>query len=78
MSLTVDAIPDHKSKGRVVSIAPASGRQFALLSAGNATGNFTNIIQRLPVRIEFEKDSLKGYEDRIFPELSVLESVRMR
>jgi membrane fusion protein (multidrug efflux system) len=78
VSLSIDAIPDHEFKGRVVSIAPASGRQFALLPADNATGNFTKIVQRLPVRIEFEKDSLKGYEDRIVPGLSVLASVRVR
>ena len=78
VSLSVDAIPDHEFKGRVVSIAPASGRQFALLPADNATGNFTKIVQRLPVRIEFEKDSLKGYEDRIVPGLSVIVSVRVR
>jgi membrane fusion protein (multidrug efflux system) len=78
VSLSVDAIPDHEFKGRVVSIAPASGRQFALLPADNATGNFTKIVQRLPVRIEFEKDSLKGYEDRIVPGLSVIASVRVR
>lgn len=78
VSLTVDAIPDHEFKGRVASIAPASGRQFALLPADNATGNFTKIVQRLPVRIEFEKDSVKGFEDRIVPGLSVIASVRVR
>lgn len=76
--LTVDAIPDDGFKGRVVSMAPASGREFALLPADNATGNFTKIVQRLPVRIEFEKDSVKGYEDRLVPGLSVVASVRIR
>ena len=78
VSLTVDAIPGHEFKGRVVSMAPASGREFALLPADNATGNFTKIVQRLPVRIEFEKDSVRGYEDRLVPGLSVIASVRVR
>ena len=76
--LTIDAIPGHEFKGRVVSMAPASGREFALLPADNATGNFTKIVQRLPVRIEFEKDSVRGYEDRLVPGLSVIASVRVR
>jgi membrane fusion protein (multidrug efflux system) len=78
VSLTIDAIPGHEFKGRVVSVAPASGRQFALLPADNATGNFTKIVQRLPVRIEFEHDSVKGYEDRIVPGLSVVASIKVR
>ena len=77
-SLTVDAIPGKTFSGRVISIAPASGRQFALLPADNATGNFTKIVQRLPVRIEFEKESVKGYADRLAPGLSVVASIRIR
>jgi membrane fusion protein, multidrug efflux system len=77
-TLTVDAIPDKTFSGRVVSIAPASGRQFALLPADNATGNFTKIVQRIPVRIEFDPQSVKGYEDRIVPGLSVVASVGIR
>jgi membrane fusion protein (multidrug efflux system) len=78
VALTVDAIPGKSFEGKVVSIAPASGRQFALLPADNATGNFTKIVQRLPVRIEFDPSSVKGYEDRIVPGLSVVASVRIR
>jgi len=77
-SLTVDAIPGKTFTGKVVSIAPASGRQFALLPADNATGNFTKIVQRLPVRIEFDPESVKGYEDRIVPGLSVIANIRIR
>jgi len=76
--LTVDAIPGVTFTGRVESLAPASGREFALLPADNATGNFTKIVQRLPVRISFERDSIKGYEDRLVPGLSVVASVRVR
>jgi membrane fusion protein (multidrug efflux system) len=78
VTMTIDAIPDHAFTGKVVSIAPASGREFALLPADNATGNFTKIVQRLPVRIEFDRDSVKGYEDRLAPGLSVVASVLVR
>ena len=78
VSLVVDAIPEHEFEGKVVSIAPASGRQFALLPADNATGNFTKIVQRLPVRIEFDPGTIKGYKDRLVPGLSVVTSVRIR
>jgi len=78
VTLDVDAIPGKTFTGKVLSIAPASGRQFALLPADNATGNFTKIVQRLPVRIEFDKDSVRGYEERLVPGLSVVASVRVR
>jgi membrane fusion protein, multidrug efflux system len=50
----VDTFPDLKLKGRVDSLAPASGLEFALLPPDNATGNFTKIVQRIPVKIVFE------------------------
>ena len=78
VTLTVDAIPGKTFEGKVVSIAPASGREFALLPADNASGNFTKIVQRLPVRIEFDPASIKGSEERIIPGLSVVASVRVR
>ena len=49
--VVVDAFPDLTLVGRVGSIAPASGSRFALLPPENATGNFTKIVQRVPVRI---------------------------
>ncbi|GLR67778.1 hypothetical protein GCM10010909_24590 [Acidocella aquatica] len=51
VSLTVDAFPDLKVTGTVDSIAPASAQEFALLPPDNATGNFTKVIQRVPVKI---------------------------
>jgi len=48
----VDALGGETFKGVVASIAPASGSQFSLLPPENATGNFTKIVQRVPVRIE--------------------------
>ena len=52
VSISVDALPDHAIDGRVASLSPASGAVFSLLPPDNATGNFTKIVQRLPVRIE--------------------------
>jgi membrane fusion protein (multidrug efflux system) len=49
--IVVDAYPDQRLQGRVESFAPASGAQFSLLPPDNATGNFTKIVQRVPVRI---------------------------
>jgi membrane fusion protein (multidrug efflux system) len=63
--ISVDAIPGHEFKGHVDSIAPGSGATFSLLPPDNATGNFTKIVQRIPVKIVFEPDSMKGYEDRL-------------
>ena len=51
MTISVDALPGRKIEGRVASLAPASGSVFSLLPPDNATGNFTKIVQRLPVRI---------------------------
>src|SRR5262245_31526439 len=51
VSISVDAFPGHKVEGKVASVAPASGSVFSLLPPDNATGNFTKIVQRLPVRI---------------------------
>jgi membrane fusion protein (multidrug efflux system) len=78
VTLTVDAIAGKSFYGRVLSIAPASGREFALLPADNATGNFTKIVQRLPVRIAFDPKSIQGYETRLVPGLSVVVSVKVR
>jgi membrane fusion protein (multidrug efflux system) len=52
VSISVDALPGNAVEGRVASLAPASGAVFSLLPPDNATGNFTKIVQRLPVRIE--------------------------
>ena len=51
VSISVDALPGHAIAGEVASLSPASGAVFSLLPPDNATGNFTKIVQRLPVRI---------------------------
>jgi membrane fusion protein (multidrug efflux system) len=54
VAVSVDALPDARLSGRVDSLAPGTGAQFALLPPENATGNFTKIVQRVPVRIRLE------------------------
>lgn len=54
--VNVDALPDHAIEGTVESFSPASGAVFSLLPPDNATGNFTKIVQRLPVRIHVPDD----------------------
>jgi membrane fusion protein, multidrug efflux system len=73
--IRVDVYPDRVWKGHVVEIAPASGSQFALLPPDNATGNFTKVVQRVPVKIAFD-DSSRAMELR--PGLSVVAKVRTR
>ena len=77
MEIKVDAFPHHTFMGRVDSVSPASGAQFALLPPDNATGNFTKIVQRIPVKIVFDQQSIKGYESRITPGMSAVVSVRV-
>jgi len=55
VELYVDTFPDAKIHGHVDSVAPATGLQFALLPPDNATGNFTKIVQRLPVKILLDR-----------------------
>jgi membrane fusion protein (multidrug efflux system) len=70
VSIHIDAIPHKDFIGYVDSWSPGSGSVFALLPPDNATGNFTKIVQRVPVKIRFDADSIKGYEMRIVPGLS--------
>ena len=57
-SLTIDAYPGLKVSGIVESIAPATGSTFSLIPQDTATGNFTKIVQRVPVRIAIAPDAL--------------------
>jgi len=56
VTLDVDAFPNHVFKGTVGSLSPGTGAQFAILPPQNATGNFVKVVQRVPVRIYFDKD----------------------
>jgi membrane fusion protein (multidrug efflux system) len=60
VEVKVDSFPDLKVKGHVDSISPASGLEFSLLPPDNATGNFTKIVQRIPVKIIIDDEELAG------------------
>jgi membrane fusion protein (multidrug efflux system) len=68
--ITVDTFPGLKLKGHVEEIAPASGSQFALLPPDNASGNFTKVTQRIPVKIVLDHDQRAA--DRLRPGMSVI------
>ena len=69
VTFTVDALGAHEFEGRIESFSPGTGSQFALLPPENATGNFTKVVQRVPVRIALDdRDPLLG---RLRPGLSV-------
>ena len=57
VAIEVDTFPGARLEGHVDSIAPASGQEFALLPPDNATGNFTKVVQRIPVKIVLETQS---------------------
>jgi len=60
VELIVDSFPGRKLRGHVDSLSPASGLEFALLPPDNATGNFTKVVQRVPVKIVLDDQSLTG------------------
>ena len=78
VELTIDTFPGKVFSGRVESLAPASGAQFALLPPDNATGNFTKIVQRVPVKVVLDRDSLGAYAGRIVPGMSAHVDIHVR
>lgn len=77
VEVTIDAFGDRTFSGTVDSISPASGAEFALLPPDNATGNFTKVVQRIPVKIALDPQSIKGYESRIVPGMSATVSIEL-
>ncbi len=73
--IRLDVYPGQFIKGRVLEIAPASGSQFALLPPDNATGNFTKVVQRVPVKIALDDSSLTS---QLRPGLSAVVTVRTK
>jgi membrane fusion protein (multidrug efflux system) len=73
--IRIDAYPGEMIRGKVLEIAPASGSQFALLPPDNATGNFTKVVQRIPVKIAFDDADIGS---KLRPGLSVIAIVRTR
>jgi membrane fusion protein (multidrug efflux system) len=78
VEITIDAMDGHPFSGHVDSIAPATGAEFALLPPDNSTGNFTKVVQRVPVKIVFDPQSVSGFEERLRPGLSTVVSVRIK
>ena len=73
--IRIDAYPGQVIRGKVIEIAPASGSQFALLPPDNATGNYTKVVQRVPVKIVLDDSALAS---KLRPGLSVTATVRTR
>ena len=73
--LRIDQFPGQVLHGKVLEIAPASGSQFALLPPDNATGNFTKVVQRIPVKIALDDSTFAA---KLRPGLSVIATVRTR
>src|SRR5882724_950880 len=72
--IRVDALPGVVLKGKVGQISPASGSQFALLPPDNATGNFTKVTQRVPIKIFLDDDT--NASARLRPGMSVVATIR--
>ncbi|MDA9499234.1 hemolysin D [Bradyrhizobium sp. CCBAU 11357] len=75
VDVTVDTFAGVVLRGRVERISPASGSTFALLPPDNATGNFTKVVQRIPVRISFDPGQV--LVDRLRPGMSVVTHIRV-
>ncbi len=73
--LRIDQYPGQVIHGKVLEIAPASGSQFSLLPPDNATGNFTKVVQRIPVKIALDDSAFAA---KLRPGLSVIATVRTR
>ena len=73
VDVRIDVYPDDRMRGRVLEIAPASGSQFALLPPDNATGNFTKVVQRVPVKIALDESTVTP---RLRSGLSAIVTVR--
>ena len=74
----IDAFSASNFEVRLDSFSPASGAQFSLLPPDNATGNFTKVVQRIPVKVVFDAESIKGYESRIAPGMSATVNVELK
>jgi len=73
VKIKADVLPGETFQGHVASIAPATGAQFSILPAENATGNFTKIVQRVPVRILLDGEAARL--GKLRPGLSVTAEV---
>jgi membrane fusion protein (multidrug efflux system) len=75
VDIRIDVYPGRALTGKVIDIAPASGSQFALLPPDNATGNYTKVVQRVPVKIALDDSNITN---ELRPGLSAVVTVRTR
>ncbi|MCG6954421.1 MAG: HlyD family secretion protein [Gemmatimonadetes bacterium] len=75
MDLSVDAYPDRSFSGKVILIGAAAASQFSLIPPANASGNFTKVTQRVPVKIAIDRDSEGVDPVRLLPGMSVVATV---
>jgi membrane fusion protein (multidrug efflux system) len=80
VEIEVDALGGQKFRGKVTSVGGATGAKFSLLPPENATGNYVKVVQRIPVRVDFEdrEKSEFNQDGRLRPGLSVVPEVRVR
>lgn len=78
VEIDVDAIPEIAFHGKVESIQEGSGSTFSLLPSDNAIGNFTKIVQRVPVKIVLDKNQVDHFKDRLVPGLSAVPKIDLR
>lgn len=74
--ITVDAYPDREVRGYIASLSPAAGSRFSVLPPENATGNFTKIVQRIPIKIWLDRPLPSDM--RLVPGMSVEASLDVR
>jgi membrane fusion protein (multidrug efflux system) len=80
VEIKVDALGGQKFYGKVTSIGGATGARYSLLPPENATGNYVKVVQRVPVRIDFDDRGKAEFnqDGRLRPGLSVVPDVRVR
>jgi len=75
VDVKIDTFGDKTFKGTIDSVAPASGAKFSMLPPDNATGNFTKIVQRVPVKVVLDKNSIAPVQSELSPGMSCITTV---
>jgi membrane fusion protein (multidrug efflux system) len=78
VDVSVDAYPHLPVKGKVLTVGSAAAYEFALIPPSNASGNFTKVVQRIPVKISLENPDAHAGSPRLVPGMSVTVRVRVR
>jgi membrane fusion protein (multidrug efflux system) len=78
VDVSVDAYPHFSMKGKVLTVGSAAAYEFALIPPSNASGNFTKVVQRIPVKISLEAPDAHAGSLRLVPGMSVTVRVRVR